>query len=68
MEAFLDGLLRVQLDEHNSVGAVVTVVKDGQVFFSKGYGYSDWKARTPVDPERTLFRIGPSASSSCGPR
>ncbi|MDP2955406.1 MAG: serine hydrolase domain-containing protein [Longimicrobiales bacterium] len=58
LEAFLDGVMRLQLDEHNTVGAVVTVVKDGQVFFTKGYGYSDWKARTPVDPERTLFRIG----------
>lgn len=58
LEAFLDGVVKVQLDEHNSVGAVVTVVKDGQLFFSKGYGFSDWEARTPVDPERTLFRIG----------
>ena len=58
LEAFLDGVMRIQLDEHNTVGAVVTVVKDGQVFFTKGYGYSDWEARTPVDPERTLFRIG----------
>lgn len=58
LEAFLDGVMRLQLDEHNTVGAVVTVVKDGQVFFTKGYGYSDWETRTPVDPERTLFRIG----------
>ena len=58
LEAFLDGVMKIQLDEHSSVGAVVTVVKDGGVFFSKGYGYSDWTARTPVDPERTLFRIG----------
>jgi CubicO group peptidase (beta-lactamase class C family) len=58
LDAFLDGVMRVQLDQHNTSGAVVTVVKDGQVFFTKGYGYSDWKARTPVDPERTLFRIG----------
>lgn len=58
LEAFLDGVMRIQLDEHNTAGAVVTVVKDGRVFFSRGYGYSDWEARTPVDPERTLFRIG----------
>lgn len=58
LEAFLDGVLRIQLDEHNTAGAVVTVVKDGRIFFTKGYGYADWEARTPVDPERTLFRIG----------
>ncbi|HKJ02035.1 MAG TPA: serine hydrolase, partial [Longimicrobiales bacterium] len=56
--AFLDGVMKIQLDEHNTVGAVVTVVKDGQIFFTRGYGYTDWKARTPVDPEQTLFRIG----------
>jgi CubicO group peptidase (beta-lactamase class C family) len=58
LEAFVDGVMKIQLDEHNSVGAVVTVVKDGRIFFTKGYGYSDWEARSPVDPERTLFRIG----------
>ncbi len=58
LEAFLDGVMKIQLDEHNTVGAVVTVVKDGQVFFAKGYGYADWAARTSVEPDRTLFRIG----------
>ncbi len=58
LEAFIDGLMKVQLDEHNTAGAVVTVVKDGEVFFAKGYGYADWEARKEVDPETTLFRIG----------
>ena len=39
-------------------GAVVVVVKDGQVLLAKGYGYADVAARKPVDPERTLFRAG----------
>ncbi|MGH9792142.1 MAG: serine hydrolase domain-containing protein, partial [Candidatus Acidiferrales bacterium] len=38
--------------------AVVAVVKDGKLFFSKGYGYADREQRTSVDPERTLFRPG----------
>ena len=38
------------------VGAVV--VKDGQVFFSKGYGWADVDKRLPVDPDKTLFRFG----------
>jgi len=56
--AFVDGLMRVLLEEHHSAGAVVSVVKDGRVFFAKGYGYADWEAREEVDPARTLFRIG----------
>ena len=39
-------------------GAVVSVVKDGQLFFQKGYGYADLEKQTPVDPSATIFRIG----------
>lgn len=58
LEAFVDGLMHVVLDQFNTAGAVVSVVSGGELFFAKGYGYSDWEARTPVDPENTLFRIG----------
>ena len=58
LEAFLDGVMKIQLAQHNSAGAVVSVVKDGEIFLAKGYGYSDWEAREKVDPEQTLFRIG----------
>jgi CubicO group peptidase (beta-lactamase class C family) len=39
-------------------GAVVVVVKDGQILTSRGFGYSDVKKRKPVDPHTTLFRPG----------
>src|SRR5690606_10891932 len=39
-------------------GAVVVVVKDGQLLLEKGYGYADVAAKQPVDPARTLFRPG----------
>jgi CubicO group peptidase (beta-lactamase class C family) len=58
LEAFLDGVMKIQLDQHNTVGAVVTVVKGGEIFLAKGYGFSDFEGRKGVDPERTLFRIG----------
>jgi CubicO group peptidase (beta-lactamase class C family) len=38
--------------------AVVTVVKDGQIIFMKGYGFANPKTGAPVDPESTLYRIG----------
>jgi CubicO group peptidase (beta-lactamase class C family) len=41
LEVFMDGLLLSQLDSFRIAGAVVSVVKDGEIFFSKGYGYSD---------------------------
>lgn len=58
VEAWLDGYMPYALRSGDVAGAVVVVVKDGQVLLQKGYGYSDVKARTPVDPARTLFRPG----------
>ena len=58
LEAFLDGLMLAQMSEKNVAGATLSVVKDGEVFFAKGYGYADVANGTPVDPETTLFRIG----------
>ncbi len=58
LEAFMDGLMTAEMNEKHVPGAVVLVVKDGDVLFAKGYGYADLEARTPVDPEKTLFRPG----------
>lgn len=58
LEAWLDGLLPSTLARDDIAGAVVTVVKDGQVLLQKGYGYADVEKRVPVDPDTTLFRPG----------
>jgi CubicO group peptidase (beta-lactamase class C family) len=57
-EAFLDALIPSQLQNRNIAGGVVSVVKDGQVLFQKGYGYADFEAKKPVLPGETLFRPG----------
>ena len=57
-EAWLDGFFPYALAAGDIAGAVVVVVKDGQVLLQKGYGYADLEKRTPVDPEKTLFRPG----------
>ena len=58
VEAFLDGVVPIQLQEDDIAGAVVAVVKDGQVLFAKGYGFADMKTRKPVSVDDTLFRPG----------
>ena len=58
VEAFLDGVMPLQLEREDIAGAVIAVVKDGQVLFAKGYGYSDVAKRTPVSADATLFRPG----------
>ena len=58
MEAFVDGFMDAQMKAGPVAGAIVIVVKDGQVFFQKGYGYEDVEKQVPVDPAQTLFRPG----------
>jgi CubicO group peptidase (beta-lactamase class C family) len=58
LEAFLDELLEKEMQEHHIAGAAVSVVKDGELFFAKGYGYADLENGIPVDPERTILHIG----------
>jgi CubicO group peptidase (beta-lactamase class C family) len=56
--AFIDEVIASEMNTNQFPGAVVTVVKDGQIFFQKGYGYADLEKQTPVDPSTTIFRIG----------
>jgi CubicO group peptidase (beta-lactamase class C family) len=58
LESFFDGVFDVGMKEHHVAGAAVAVVKDGQLLFTKGYGYQDIDRAIPVDPHKTLFRIG----------
>ena len=56
--AFLDGLVPLQIEQNDIAGVTISIVKDGQVIFAKGYGYADVKAKKPVSAEKTVFRIG----------
>jgi CubicO group peptidase (beta-lactamase class C family) len=58
LAAFLDGTLEALMRDKKVAGATVSIVKDGQLYLSKGYGWQDVDKRIPVDPEKTLFRIG----------
>jgi CubicO group peptidase (beta-lactamase class C family) len=58
LEAFLDDLLGKEMAENHIAGAAISVVKDGKLFFAKGYGYADIEQGIPVDAEQTLFGFG----------
>jgi CubicO group peptidase (beta-lactamase class C family) len=58
MKAFMDKELGKEMEKHHIAGAAVSVVKDGKLFFAKGYGDANLKKGIPVDPEQTTFRIG----------
>lgn len=57
VEAFFDGIIPLQLERSDVAGASVLVMKDGETLLLKGYGYSDLKAKQPVDPTSTIFRL-----------
>ena len=58
LEAWLNSLLTFGLKNGDVAGAVVSVVKDGQVLFQSGYGYANVEKKIPMDAEQTLVRIG----------
>lgn len=58
VEAFLDGLVPLQIKQADVAGATVSVVKDGKLLFAKGYGYADVKQKKNVVANETLFRPG----------
>jgi CubicO group peptidase (beta-lactamase class C family) len=57
-DAWLDGFMPFALARDDIAGAVVVIVKDGQVLTQRGFGFADVAKRTPVDPATTLFRAG----------
>jgi CubicO group peptidase (beta-lactamase class C family) len=58
VDAWLDGYLPYALSTGDIAGAVVAVVKDGQIVTERGFGYADVEHKKPVDPKLTLFRPG----------
>ncbi|MFT3790182.1 MAG: serine hydrolase domain-containing protein [Rudaea sp.] len=58
VDAWLDGYMPYALATGDIAGAVVAVVKDGEILTERGFGYADVAAKKPVDPKLTLFRPG----------
>ncbi len=58
LEILFDPIFAERMQKLNIPGAVISVVKDGKIIFTKGYGVADVEKKTPVVPDKTLFRIG----------
>ncbi len=56
--AFLDNLMPYAIQRADIAGGVIVIVKDGEILFSRGYGFADLAKRQPVVPGETLFRPG----------
>ncbi|MFD2330881.1 serine hydrolase [Cohnella sp. GCM10020058] len=57
VEAFLDAFFAQAAIRQKAGAVAVSVVRDGEVLVSKGYGIADRTSKSPVDASRTAFRI-----------
>ena len=58
LEAFVDGIMRAHMEANHIAGATFSFVKDGEIFFARGYGYADVENKLPVKADETMFRPG----------
>src|SRR5690242_12656036 len=58
VKTWLDGFMPYAIARGDIPGAVVVVVKDGQVLTERGFGYANVEKKIKVDPKATLFRPG----------
>ena len=58
LAAFVDGAVAQEIASREVAGAVVTVVQNGRILFSRGYGFSDANRTVPFDGLDTLVRPG----------
>lgn len=58
VRAFCDDFFHRHMQASGVPAAVVAVVEDAETVFLEGYGTADPETSTPIDPRRTLFRVG----------
>ncbi|HNX29050.1 MAG TPA: serine hydrolase domain-containing protein [Syntrophomonadaceae bacterium] len=58
LESFFDNTMKSKMEKYHIPNAAVSVVKDGEIVYKKGFGQADIEKNIPVDPDTTLFRIG----------
>ncbi|PEL80668.1 serine hydrolase [Bacillus wiedmannii] len=57
VDAFTNKVIPEKMKKENAAGVALVVVKDNQILFQKGFGFSDKEKSTPIDPKKTVFRL-----------
>lgn len=58
LETWLDELIAEKMNRLHIPGVTFSLVKNGELFFAKGYGYGDLEQQIPVIADRTVFCVG----------
>lgn len=53
-----DVKLQAFVEKTKVPGLSISISQKGELVFSKGYGYADLEKKIPVDPSKSMFRIG----------
>ncbi len=56
-EEAVDQFIMEAMDEYNIPGVTLSIVKNGALYYTQGYGYSDLEQQKAVDPNQTIFAI-----------
>ncbi|MHA6531395.1 serine hydrolase domain-containing protein [Paenibacillus sp. BAC0078] len=58
LEQIVDPIMQDGLDNRHVPGTAVVVTQGERIIWSKGYGYANVERKIPVDPARTVMRVG----------
>ncbi len=58
IEQVVDPLIKNEMNNLHIPGAAIVITQGDRIIYRKGYGFADVEQQIPVDPERTVFRIG----------
>ncbi len=59
-------ILYYLIQEEMIPGASITVTKQGKTIWQAGYGYADIAKKTPIDPQKTIFRVASMSKAITG--
>ncbi len=57
LQGFVNQFFEQQRSREKIPGIAITIVQDGEIVLSEGYGYANLEEKIPVNPDRTLFRV-----------
>ncbi|HJR64253.1 MAG TPA: serine hydrolase domain-containing protein [Gemmatimonadaceae bacterium] len=55
---FVDSVITAEMTRQRIPGAAFVLVHRGRVLYARGYGVASVEPRRPVDPARTIWRVG----------
>ena len=65
-KAEAEKILYYLIQEEIIPGVSVTVTKQGKIIWQGGYGYANLSKKTPIDPQKTIFRVASMSKAITG--